>query len=75
MIFIEFYHLLYFFRGEEVVLALDFVRGMDEEELQHIFDQAEVWLNKGVMFFLITISTSPGSWLEKGNGRNWSDVW
>merc|ERR1712223_786670 len=29
------------YRGEEVILALDFVRGMDEEELQHIFDQAE----------------------------------
>ena len=48
---------------------------MDEEELQHILDQAEVRLNKGVMFFLITISTFPGSWLKKGNGRNWSDVW
>ena len=44
MIFIEFHQLLYSFRGEEVVLALNFVRGMDEEELQHIFDQAEVRL-------------------------------
>ena len=49
MIFIEFYQLLYSLRGEEVVLALDFVRGMDEEELQHIFDQAEVWINRGVI--------------------------
>ena len=46
MIFIEFHQLLYSFRGEEVVLALDFVRGMDEEELQHIFDEAEVWINR-----------------------------
>ena len=48
MIFIEFHQLLYSFRGEEVVLALNFVRGIDEEELQHLFDQAEVRLNKGV---------------------------
>ena len=49
MIFIEFHQLLYSFRGEEVVLALDFVRDMDEEELQHILDQAEVRLNRGVI--------------------------
>ena len=45
----EFYQFLYSFRGEEVVLALDFVRDMDEEELQHILDQAEVRLNIGVI--------------------------
>ena len=49
MIFVEFYQLLYSFRGEEVVLALDFVRGMDEGELQHILDQAEVGINRGVI--------------------------